>query len=64
MKENLVPLAGRGQRFVNEGYKDPKPLIKVNGLPMVVTATRCLPKTNKFLLWMTMRQYAVRLNAC
>ena len=48
MKENLVPLAGRGQRFVNEGYKDPKPLIKVNGLPMVVTATRCLPKADSY----------------
>ena len=27
----LIPMAGRGDRFVNKGYKNPKPLIKVNG---------------------------------
>jgi len=27
----LVPMAGSGQRFVDAGYKEPKPLIKVNG---------------------------------
>ena len=27
----LIPMAGRGDRFVDKGYKDPKPLIKVNG---------------------------------
>ena len=26
----LIPMAGRGDRFVAKGYKDPKPLIKVN----------------------------------
>lgn len=27
----IVPMAGMGDRFVKEGYIDPKPLIKVNG---------------------------------
>lgn len=27
----LLPMAGSGERFVKKGYKDPKPLIKVNG---------------------------------
>jgi NDP-sugar pyrophosphorylase family protein len=27
----LVPMAGTGNRFVQRGYEDPKPLIKVNG---------------------------------
>ena len=27
----LILMAGRGQRFVNKGYTDPKPLIPVNG---------------------------------
>lgn len=27
----LIPMAGTGQRFVDVGYEDPKPLIKVNG---------------------------------
>ena len=27
----IIPMAGTGQRFVDAGYKDPKPLIKVDG---------------------------------
>jgi NDP-sugar pyrophosphorylase family protein len=27
----IIPMAGSGQRFVNAGYKEPKPLIKVGG---------------------------------
>ena len=39
----LIPLAGRGSRFVNEGYKDPKPLIEVSGNPMIIQAAQSLP---------------------
>jgi NDP-sugar pyrophosphorylase family protein len=31
----VVPMAGRGSRFANEGYKLPKPLIDVNGKHMI-----------------------------
>lgn len=31
----VVPMAGRGQRFVDAGYKLPKPLIPVHGQPMI-----------------------------
>jgi NDP-sugar pyrophosphorylase family protein len=31
----VVPMAGAGSRFAVSGYKDPKPLIKVNGVEMV-----------------------------
>lgn len=31
----LIPMAGAGSRFVQMGFKDPKPLIDVNGLPMI-----------------------------
>ncbi len=41
----LIPLAGRGSRFVNEGYIDPKPLIEVSGKPMIVQAANSLPKS-------------------
>lgn len=27
----IVPMAGTGDRFVKKGYKDPKPLIRING---------------------------------
>lgn len=41
----LVPLAGRGQRFVDDGYATPKPLIPVRGAPMTVRASLALPRT-------------------
>ena len=31
----LVPMAGAGSRFVQQGYTFPKPLIEVNGKPMI-----------------------------
>lgn len=34
----LIPMAGAGSRFVNAGYKLPKPLIDVNGKPMIKVA--------------------------
>jgi len=40
---NLIPLAGRGQRFVAAGYDRPKPLIDVMGEPMIIRAARSLP---------------------
>lgn len=41
----VVPMAGLGQRFSDEGYALTKPLIPVSGLPMVVQATHDLPLT-------------------
>ncbi len=31
----VIPMAGAGSRFSREGYTDPKPLIPINGLPMI-----------------------------
>ena len=31
----VIPMAGLGSRFANVGYKLPKPLIDVNGMPMI-----------------------------
>jgi len=31
----IIPMSGVGQRFINAGYKDPKPLIDVDGVPMI-----------------------------
>ena len=31
----VIPMAGAGSRFSSAGYKDPKPLIEINGVPMV-----------------------------
>jgi len=46
---NLIPMAGAGQRFVDAGYTIPKPLIPIAGVPMVVRASRCLPKAEKWV---------------
>lgn len=31
----VIPMAGRGSRFVEAGYTDPKPLILIHGKPMI-----------------------------
>ena len=31
----IIPMSGVGKRFVEAGYKDPKPLIDVDGVPMI-----------------------------
>lgn len=39
----VVPMAGRGQRFVDAGFDVPKPLIEVHGRPMYTWAVESLP---------------------
>jgi dTDP-glucose pyrophosphorylase len=41
----VVPMAGRGSRFAEVGYKVPKPLIDVRGKPMYAWAVESLPLT-------------------
>lgn len=36
----IVPMAGRGSRFAQAGYADPKPLIEIHGHPMIEYVTR------------------------
>jgi dTDP-glucose pyrophosphorylase len=49
MKINLIPLAGQGKRFKDEGYELPKPLIPVDGIPMVIAAAKSLPEADKYI---------------
>ena len=42
----LLPMAGRGSRFSETGYDLPKPLLDIDGKPMVVQAVSCLPKSD------------------
>jgi NDP-sugar pyrophosphorylase family protein len=44
----LIPLAGFGSRFKNEGYKVPKPLLQISGKAMIVQATDSLPKCSEY----------------
>lgn len=52
----LIPLAGRGSRFVSAGYVDPKPLIKVSGKPMIVQAANSLPNSKKHI-FVTLKEH-------
>jgi len=38
----LMPMAGLGSRFVEEGFKEPKPLIEIDGKPMFMKAISSL----------------------
>lgn len=44
----VVPMAGMGQRFTNEGYTTTKPLIPVSGRPMVIQSTNDLPHVEQY----------------
>lgn len=47
----ILPMAGAGSRFSIKGYHNPKPLLDVNGSPMIVQAVKCLPETtNKIFI--------------
>ena len=41
----VLPMAGMGKRFSDQGYREPKPLIEVSGRPMVLRAIDDLPPT-------------------
>jgi dTDP-glucose pyrophosphorylase len=45
----LIPLAGRGSRFLKLGYKDPKPLIEVSGKPMIIQSANSLPSSQNLI---------------
>lgn len=40
----VIPMSGSGNRFMEAGYKDPKPLIKVDGIPMIEYVTNMFPE--------------------
>ena len=44
----LLPLAGKGSRFIKKDYTLPKPLINVSNKPMIIQAVNCIPKSTNF----------------
>ena len=45
----LIPMAGRGSRFVDYGYRVAKPMIQVDGQPMVAHAINSHPVQDKWV---------------
>jgi NDP-sugar pyrophosphorylase family protein len=49
MVQIVIPMSGLGKRFVQAGYKDPKPLIPVDGKPMIEHVIGLFPGEPKVL---------------
>lgn len=43
----LIPMAGAGARFSSAGFATPKPLIPVDGEPMILRSVQCLPRLDQ-----------------
>jgi len=43
----ILPLAGKGSRFSLLGYSTPKPLLDINGKPMIIRAVESIPECSK-----------------
>lgn len=43
----ILPLAGFGSRFSKEGYELPKPLLDVDGKPMIIQAIQSIPQSSQ-----------------
>ena len=46
---NLIPMAGKGSRFKDSGYRLSKPMIPVKNKPMVITACESFPSAAKWI---------------
>lgn len=44
----IIPMSGLGQRFIDAGYKEPKPLIQVDGKPIIEHVIRLFPGEHDF----------------
>jgi NDP-sugar pyrophosphorylase family protein len=55
----VVPMAGRGKRFVDAGYRIPKPLIPIRGKPMTqVVINNLRPHGRHRFIFLILREHA------
>jgi len=45
----VIPMAGIGERFIKAGYEEPKPLIKVDGKPVIEHVANIFPGEDDFV---------------
>jgi UDP-N-acetylglucosamine diphosphorylase / glucose-1-phosphate thymidylyltransferase / UDP-N-acetylgalactosamine diphosphorylase / glucosamine-1-phosphate N-acetyltransferase / galactosamine-1-phosphate N-acetyltransferase len=57
----LIPAAGAGSRFTKENYKLPKPLIDVNGFPMITSAISSLDFNGNYYFLFRNSKYSSQL---
>jgi len=53
----LVPMGGKGRRFANLGYTFPKPLIEVQGKPMIQVVVENLNLDGKYIFLVSREHY-------
>ncbi len=54
----VIPMAGRGSRFADAGYELPKPLINVNGRPMIEVVTENIkPECNHRFIYICQQEH-------
>lgn len=59
----VIPMAGRGSRFANAGYVLPKPLIDVNGKPMIEIVTENLrPSCEYRFIYLCLSEHIVKFD--
>src|SRR3989339_1169282 len=46
---NLISMAGKGKRFNDQGFILPKPLVPIQGQPMIYRVIECLPPADKWI---------------
>ncbi len=64
MKLHLImPMGGKGSRFSEVGFKEPKPLIKINNKPFFYWATRSITKfLDVDLTYVVLKEHVVNFN--
>ena len=59
----VIPMAGRGSRFVNAGYKLPKPLIEIHGHAMIeCVAKNITPKMEHRFIFLCLAEHLEKYN--
>jgi NDP-sugar pyrophosphorylase family protein len=54
----VLPIAGRGSRFANVGFKLPKPLIEIHGIPMIEFVVKNIkPKCDHKFIFVALEEH-------
>lgn len=53
----VIPMAGRGKRFLDSGYKTPKPLLTINGKTMIEYVIDCMRFPNAHFIFIIRKDH-------
>lgn len=59
----VIPMAGRGSRFIEAGYQMPKPLIEIYGKPMIeIVVFNIMPKETHRFIFLCLQEHLIKYN--